>query len=77
MEVSLYHETNLGLFRKVIYTQERSTFLILCQQKMRNYYDCSFFMFLVSPTPLLGPLVIWLLKKRIHSFIDYHGREIF
>lgn len=28
------------------------------------------------PTPLLGPLVIWLLKKD-SSFIDYHGREYF
>lgn len=26
------------------------------------------------PTPLLGPLVIWLLKKD-SPFIDYHGRE--
>ena len=28
------------------------------------------------PTPLLGPLVIWLLKKD-SPFIDYHGREYF
>ena len=28
------------------------------------------------PTPLLGPLVIWLLKKD-SQFIDYHGREYF
>lgn len=26
------------------------------------------------PTPLLGPLVIWLIKKD-SPFIDYHGRE--
>ncbi len=28
------------------------------------------------PTPLLGPLVIWLIKKD-SPFIDYHGREYF
>ena len=28
------------------------------------------------PTPLLGPLVIWLIKKDL-PFIDYHGREYF
>lgn len=24
---------------------------------------------------LLGPLIIWLIKKDEHPFIDYHGRE--
>lgn len=28
------------------------------------------------PTPIVGPLVIWLLKKD-SPFIDYHGREYF
>jgi uncharacterized protein len=28
------------------------------------------------PTPLLGPLIIWLIKKD-SPFIDYHGREYF
>ena len=28
------------------------------------------------PTPILGPLVIWLFKKD-SPFIDYHGREYF
>ncbi|MBY0145999.1 DUF4870 domain-containing protein [Neobacillus niacini] len=27
--------------------------------------------------PLIGPLVIWLLKKDESSFINYHGREYF
>lgn len=25
--------------------------------------------------PLLGPLIIWLIKKNESDFIDYHGRE--
>lgn len=25
--------------------------------------------------PILGPLIIWLLKKDDSAFIDYHGRE--
>ncbi|MGZ4161698.1 MAG: DUF4870 domain-containing protein [Neobacillus sp.] len=28
-------------------------------------------------TPVLGPLIIWLLKKEESSFIDYHGKEYF
>lgn len=27
--------------------------------------------------PVLGPLVIWLIKKDESSFIDYHGKEYF
>jgi uncharacterized protein len=27
--------------------------------------------------PIIGPLVIWLLKKDESSFINYHGREYF
>ncbi|MDQ0197696.1 DUF4870 domain-containing protein [Neobacillus ginsengisoli] len=27
--------------------------------------------------PVLGPLIIWLLKKDESSFIDYHGKEYF
>lgn len=27
--------------------------------------------------PVLGPLIIWLIKKDESSFIDYHGREYF
>lgn len=34
-------------------------------------YVISFF------APVLGPLVIWLLKKDESSFIDYHGKEYF
>lgn len=25
--------------------------------------------------PLLGPLIIWLIKRNESDFIDYHGRE--
>lgn len=34
-------------------------------------YVSSFF------TTILGPLIIWLLKKNESSFIDYHGKEYF
>ncbi|WML53757.1 DUF4870 domain-containing protein [Neobacillus sp. PS3-12] len=34
-------------------------------------YVISFF------APVLGPLVIWLLKREESSFIDYHGKEYF
>jgi uncharacterized Tic20 family protein len=27
--------------------------------------------------PIIGPLVIWLLKKDESSFINYHGKEYF
>ena len=27
--------------------------------------------------PLLGPLIIWLIKKDDSSFVDFHGREYF
>jgi uncharacterized protein len=27
--------------------------------------------------PIIGPLVIWLLKKDESAFINYHGREYF
>ncbi|GAA0614135.1 DUF4870 domain-containing protein [Virgibacillus siamensis] len=27
--------------------------------------------------PILGPLVIWLLKREDSDFIDYHGKEYF
>jgi uncharacterized Tic20 family protein len=27
--------------------------------------------------PIIGPLVIWLLKKDESSYINYHGREYF
>ena len=27
--------------------------------------------------PILGPLIIWLIKKDESEFIDYHGREYF
>jgi uncharacterized Tic20 family protein len=27
--------------------------------------------------PVLGPLIIWLIKKDESSFIDYHGKEYF
>jgi uncharacterized protein len=27
--------------------------------------------------PIIGPLIIWLLKKEESSFIDYHGKEYF
>lgn len=34
-------------------------------------YVVSFF------TAIIGPLVIWLLKKDDSPFVDYHGREYF
>lgn len=34
-------------------------------------YVISFF------APVLGPLVIWLIKREESSFIDYHGKEYF
>jgi uncharacterized Tic20 family protein len=34
-------------------------------------YVISFF------APVLGPLVIWLLKRDESSFIDFHGKEYF
>lgn len=34
-------------------------------------YVISFF------APILGPLIIWLLKKNDSSFINYHGKEYF
>lgn len=27
--------------------------------------------------PIVGPLVIWLLKREESSYIDYHGKEYF
>lgn len=27
--------------------------------------------------PIIGPLIIWLIKKDESAFIDYHGREYF
>ncbi|WP_077325638.1 DUF4870 domain-containing protein [Virgibacillus siamensis] len=27
--------------------------------------------------PILGPLIIWLLKREESDFIDYHGKEYF
>jgi uncharacterized protein len=29
------------------------------------------------PVPILGPIVIWLLKKNESQFINYHGKEYF
>lgn len=29
------------------------------------------------PLPILGPLVIWLLKKNKSQFLNYHGKEYF
>ncbi|MBL4953885.1 DUF4870 domain-containing protein [Neobacillus sp. OS1-32] len=34
-------------------------------------YVLSFF------APILGPLIIWLIKREESSFIDYHGKEYF
>jgi uncharacterized Tic20 family protein len=34
-------------------------------------YVLSFF------APIIGPLIIWLIKKDESSFIDYHGKEYF
>jgi uncharacterized Tic20 family protein len=34
-------------------------------------YVISFF------APIIGPLIIWLLKKDESQFIDYHGKEYF
>ncbi|MFZ3578235.1 DUF4870 domain-containing protein [Virgibacillus sp. DJP39] len=34
--------------------------------------------YLVSfPFPILGPLIIWMLKRDDSEFIDYHGKEYF
>jgi uncharacterized protein len=27
--------------------------------------------------PILGPLIIWLLKRKESTFIEYHGKEYF
>ncbi|MDL4842668.1 DUF4870 domain-containing protein [Aquibacillus sp. LR5S19] len=27
------------------------------------------------PFPIIGPLIIWLLKREESDFIDYHGKE--
>ena len=29
------------------------------------------------PFPILGPLIIWLMKKDSSPLVDYHGREYF
>ncbi|WP_245844191.1 DUF4870 domain-containing protein [Oceanobacillus rekensis] len=29
------------------------------------------------PFPILGPLLIWLLKRDESEFVDYHGKEYF
>lgn len=29
------------------------------------------------PFPVLGPLLIWLIKRDESSFVDYHGKEYF
>lgn len=29
------------------------------------------------PFPILGPIVIWLLKRDSSEFVDYHGKEYF
>ncbi|WP_249871447.1 DUF4870 domain-containing protein [Oceanobacillus saliphilus] len=29
------------------------------------------------PFPILGPLLIWLLKREDSEFVDYHGKEYF
>lgn len=29
------------------------------------------------PFPVLGPLLIWLLKRDESTFVDYHGKEYF
>jgi len=38
----------------------------------------SMLIYLLSfPFPILGPLVIWLLKRDESEFVDYHGKEYF
>ncbi|WP_047981505.1 DUF4870 domain-containing protein [Ornithinibacillus contaminans] len=38
----------------------------------------SMLLYLLSfPFPILGPLVIWLLKREGSDFVDYHGKEYF
>lgn len=38
----------------------------------------SMLIYLVSfPFPVLGPLIIWMLKRDESEFIDYHGKEYF
>ncbi|WP_407272968.1 DUF4870 domain-containing protein [Radiobacillus sp. PE A8.2] len=27
------------------------------------------------PFPIIGPLIIWLIKREESSFVDYHGKE--
>ncbi len=29
------------------------------------------------PFPIVGPLIIWLMKKDSSALVDYHGREYF
>ncbi|GAB3046409.1 DUF4870 domain-containing protein [Virgibacillus ainsalahensis] len=29
------------------------------------------------PLPILGPLLVWLLKRDQSEFVDYHGKEYF
>lgn len=29
------------------------------------------------PFPIVGPLLIWLLKRETSDFVDYHGKEYF
>ncbi len=36
----------------------------------------AFIMFLGVPLGnILGPLIVWLVKKNDHAFVDYHGKE--
>jgi len=38
----------------------------------------SMLIYLLSfPLPVLGPLLIWLLKRDGSEFVDYHGKEYF
>ncbi|MEN2768856.1 DUF4870 domain-containing protein [Ornithinibacillus xuwenensis] len=38
----------------------------------------SMLLYLLSlPFPILGPLLIWLLKRDNSDFVDYHGKEYF
>lgn len=38
----------------------------------------SMLLYLLSiPAPILGPLIIWLLKRDSSDFVDYHGKEYF
>jgi uncharacterized protein len=35
----------------------------------------AFVLFLGVPVSVVGPLIVWLVKREDHPFIDHHGKE--